>query len=263
MNKEKLFRPSKTHMALSALILIATFIILLNIIEYAHPQSVLGVETFSKDEVPFGVSYDDWVSKYWNWWIGTNTEEATPKQDGCIINKSESLVMLIDTADVGTTDQTCTISSTQGIFVPLWIGWCDSSIGGERLNEPFAKCAREEINLGNIRSDVRVDGTPVAQLDVKMSLVSGELNYQVNSLANITEFYTKDFDLTIPSDTHIPNQTPGEWRAGSHGWAVFLKPLSPGEHTVSYNVRVTPTGALTSPGTNPHFADITYKLHVE
>ena len=59
------------------------------------------------------------------------------------------------------------------------------------------------------------------------------------------------------------NTTPGTWRAGSQGWWVFLKPLPPGEHTIFYNVRVTPTGALTSPGTNPHFADITYKLQVE
>jgi hypothetical protein len=43
---------------------------------------------------------------------------------------------------------------------------------------------------------------------------------------------------------------------------VFLKPLPPGDHTIFYNVRVTPTGLLTSPGTNPHFADITYSLHV-
>ena len=35
-----------------------------------------------------------------------------------------------------------------------------------------------------------------------------------------------------------------------------------GDHTIFYNVRVTPTGLLTSPGTNPHFADITYTLHV-
>ncbi|MFL6348704.1 MAG: hypothetical protein ACJ72X_10470 [Nitrososphaeraceae archaeon] len=40
----------------------------------------------------------------------------------------------------------------------------------------------------------------------------------------------------------------------------MLKPLSPGEHTIFYNIRVTPTGPLTSHGTNPHFADITYKL---
>jgi hypothetical protein len=48
----------------------------------------------------------------------------------------------------------------------------------------------------------------------------------------------------------------------SQGWWVFLKPLPPVDHTIFYNIRVTPTGALTSPGTNPHFADITYKLQV-
>ena len=28
--------------------------------------SVYGVEMFSKDVKPFGISYDDWVAKYWN-----------------------------------------------------------------------------------------------------------------------------------------------------------------------------------------------------
>ncbi|MPZ06855.1 MAG: hypothetical protein GEU26_10665 [Nitrososphaeraceae archaeon] len=59
-----------------------------------------------------------------------------------------------------------------------------------------------------MRSDVVVDGTPVAKLDVKMSLVSGELDYQVNSLANVTELYTKDFDLhqtLISQAKHLVN----------------------------------------------------------
>ena len=97
-----------------------------------------------------------------------------------------------------------------------------------------------------------------------MSLISGKLDYKINSpLTNVTEFYSKGFNLTIPPDTHEANTKPGTWRAGSHGWWVFLKPLPPGEHTIFYNIRVTPTGALTSPGTSPHFADITYKLQVD
>lgn len=89
------------------------------------------------------------------------------------------------------------------------------------------------------------------------------MDYKINSLANVTELYQKKgFQLTVPPDTHKANVPSGTFRSGAHGWFVFLKPLPPGEHTISYNVRVTPTGALTSPGTSPHFADITYNLNV-
>jgi hypothetical protein len=104
---------------------------------------------------------------------------------------------------------------------------------------------------------------PLANLNVKLSFpVGGSLDYEKNSLANVTELYTKGFNLTIPPNTHEASNKAGTWRAGSQGWWVFLKPLSPGDHTIFYNIRVTPTGLLTSPGTNPHFADFTYSLHV-
>lgn len=229
-------------------------------------HSAYGVGVFSKDEKPFGISYDDWASKYWNKWIAMNTDQATPKPSGCLTvndassNRSESMVMLMETADVNfPPTQVCKISSNQGIIVPLWIGWCDT--GGNK-GEDLMECARRQ-NLGNIGSEVKVDGVPIAKLDVRQSLVSGKLDYKINSLTNVTESASKEFTLTIPPDTHKPNQVPGTWRAVSQGWWVFLKPLPPGEHTIFYNIRVTPTGPLTSPGTNPHFADITYKLQVE
>jgi hypothetical protein len=227
-------------------------------------QRVYGVELFSKDEKPFGISYDDWVSKYWNWNVGLTTDEFTPKPDGCIINKSNSLVMLMDTTVDDSPHQACKISSKQGIMIPLWIAWCDTGSNKGYSDEQLSKCARELYSLGNIRSEVKVDGLPVANLDVRLSLISGKLDYKINSpLTNVTEFYSKGFDLTIPSDTRMADTAPGTWRAGSQGWWVFLKPLPPGQHTIFYNIRVTPTGALTSPGTNPHFADITYSLQVE
>jgi hypothetical protein len=43
---------------------------------------------------------------------------------------------------------------------------------------------------------------------------------------------------------------------------VFLKPLSPGDHSIFYHIRVNLIGALTSAGISPHFADITYSLQV-
>ena len=256
--------------------IIVTFSLLLSIfIAFSGLTSVYAVEMFSKDVKPFGISYDDWVAKYWNKRIGMNKDQATPKPGGCLIlnneNKSDSMVMLMDTAEAeGSPNQVCKISSSQGTMIPLWIAECDNSGTDDPRHKSYSdeqltKCAREQYNLGNIRSDVKVDGRPIAKLDVRMSLVpgSGKLDYKLNSpLTNITEFYSKGFNLTIPSDSNLPIN-PGTWRSGSQGWWVFLKPLPPGEHTIYYNVRVTPTGALTSPGTNPHFADITYKLQVE
>ena len=227
---------------------------------------VYGIGTFSKDEKPFGKSYGDWASEFWNKWIAKNIDQATPKPGGCLIvnddYKSEPMVMLMETADVNSPPtQACQISSNQGIIVPLWVGWCDAG-GSPGVN--LTKCAKEE-NLGNIVSDVKVDGVPVAKLDVRQSVIpgSGLLDYKINSLTNVTQSTSKVFTLTIPSNSvEIPNNVAGTWQAASDGWWVFLKPLPAGQHTISYNVHVTPTGSLTSPGTSPHFADITYKLHV-
>jgi hypothetical protein len=229
---------------------------------YLGPLLVNGADIYSKSESPFGIPYDVWIGKWWTWWITTSSDEATPKPDGCLMNKSTSMVMLMETAVPGRPHQVCEISSTQGIMVPLWTAWAEDSINQNPPRHDWSyaqlsKYARETYNLGGVTSLVKVDGNPVAKLDVVSSMRGGTLDYKINSMDNVTEVYSKGFNITIPANTHFPDQNPGTWRAGAQGWFVFLKPLPQGDHTLYYNVGVTGTGP------NDHSAEITYSLHVK
>ena len=208
---------------------------------------VYGIEMFSEAEAPFGLSYDEWVSRFWNWWISVPEGEYIPPPGGCIVNRSDgqngSMVMLMENADppneIASTTNVCQISTKDGILIPLWVGWYDIAPTDDYPNKKLSDMARQEANLGDIVSNVVVDGVPVAELDVSLSLVSGEVDYEVRKFRNVSEIYTSDFDLFIPDTTHKPKQIFGDRIAGSHGWWVFLKELPAGEHTIDYRVHVT------------------------
>jgi hypothetical protein len=63
---------------------------------------------------------------------------------------------------------------------------------------------------------VNIDGSPVAKLDVVSSLMSGLLDYKINSMDNVTDIYSKGFNITIPEDNHFADQNIGKWRSGAH-----------------------------------------------
>ncbi len=224
--------------------------------------------TIPKERSPANDNNDVWVGKWWNWWIKANSGGIEPVANGCIINSTSPMVMLMETTVNGRPHQVCEINSTQGIIVPLWTGFADASPGHtddlgapqDRSNWSYArltKQAREALDLGAVTSLVKVDGKPIATLDVVSSMRDNILEYKINSINNVTEVFSKGFNITIPEDVNVPNQVSGTWHAGAHGWFVFLKPLPPGDHTLYYNIGVT------GQGENNHAAEITYTLHVK
>ena len=145
-------------------------------------SNVYGAESYTKNDKPFGTSLDDWMDKWWTWWIATNVDQSTPKPDGCIINKNNSMVMLMETTVTGKPHQVCEISSNQGIIVPLWTAFWEASTP-EYMNKSYlelSKAAREIGDLGAITSLVRIDGVPVGKLDVVSSMRGGSLDYEIN-----------------------------------------------------------------------------------
>jgi hypothetical protein len=233
-----------------------TFLASIILFGFSH---TFAIETYPKNETAFGSPLDVWMDKWWKWWITTNIDDATPKPDGCIMNKNSSMVMLMETTVTGKPHQVCEISSKQGIIVPLWTAFWEASTP-EYMNKSYAelsKAAREIGDLGAITSLVTVDGKPIGKLDVVSSMRGGALDYKINSMDNVTELYSKGFNITIPEDTHMADQNAGTWPSGAHGWFTFLKSLPPGDHKLTYNIGVTGTGP------NDHSSEITYDLKVK
>jgi hypothetical protein len=217
------------------------------------------VDFYSKGESPFGISYGDWVAKYWNWDLSIPLDLETNNllglnENGCMVHRENSMVMLADSAAGGIWNQKCTISHNAGILIPIWTGECDHGYKGFETAslKQLSDCARS-YDLGKVKGQVKVDNIPVATLDV--------LDYKTNIMNNVTEVYTKQFNATIPINSHFTAEQYGTFPAAAHGWFVFLKPLPPGTHTVYYQNSVEPT-TLSGAG-NVNSAQFTYYFKVE
>jgi hypothetical protein len=217
------------------------------------------VDFYSKGESPFGISYGEWVAKYWNWDLSIPLELKTNNllglnENGCLVHRENSMVMLADTAAGGIWNQKCTISHNAGILIPIWTGECDHGYKGFETAslKQLSDCARS-YDLGKVKGQVKVDNIPVATLDA--------LDYKTNIMNNVTEVYTKQFNATIPINSHFTAEQYGTFPAAAHGWFVFLKPLPPGNHTVYYQNSVEPT-TLSGAG-NVNSAQFTYHFKVE
>lgn len=230
------------------------FIICLTILSLSGLSGAAGNEIFSKNDSPFNISRDIWLSKWWSWSISIPNDNRQ-----CVMDESGPMVMLMDTALKIPSHQECQISSKQGIVIPMWTSFMEASMA-ENMNKSYdqlTKIAREEFDLGAITSLVKVDGIPVAKMDVVSRVSSGVLDYKINAMENVSEIYSKGFNITIPDDTRYPDQNTGTWRSGAHGWFVFLKPLPIGNHEIYYNVGITGLGP------NNFASAITYSLIVE
>lgn len=222
---------------------------------------VHGTEFFSKNDNPFDISYAEWVERYWMWWIAVTPEQSEPSNGSCLINRSDSMVMLLNPAIGGEHQLECDISSNEGIMVPSWSGFFENNDKDDEPDntpvEQLSKLAKEQVNTGAVTSDVKVDGKSVARLDEITDMSNNVLNYKVNVMNNFTEIYTRPFNITIPENTNLPDQAIGTWPAGAQGWFAFIKPLSIGDHKVSYSLSVQGLGE------DNVASQITYTLHVK
>lgn len=175
---------------------------------------------YSKDSAPFGISYGDWLAKYFQWFIQIPAdihprEHYTP--DSCSIDQSGPVWFLTDILK-GAEERTCTIPSEKAIFLPILTGvsWDDKS-------NPLPKSEQDVINGATAGNEYAVISAMLDGREIK-DLKS----YRAQS---------SWFNITVP-DNNVFNNKPGVWKAIADGFFLFVEPLPPGNHTLQFTVSV-------------------------
>jgi hypothetical protein len=178
------------------------------------PSDVLSLVA-SPDSRPQNLTYGDWGAKWWQW-IFSIPSSQNPLSDTtgerCTLNQNGTVWFLVGTFGGSATRQ-CTIPAGTSLFFPLLNGEC-SIAGGDGTNEQeLRSCAKAQMDKVTSLKAI-VDGVQIPDLQ----------KYRAQS-----QLYT----LPLPND-NIMGLEPGSTPSIAEGYWIFLKPLSPGNHEITF-----------------------------
>jgi hypothetical protein len=219
---------------------ITTAFILLMTIPVSQAQT--GIEVSTTDSKPYGMSYDEWTAKWWQWALSIPKDinpvgDETGKYCG---QGQEGPVWFLAGTFGGSMERSCTIPAGKAIlFSPINVECSYAEFPDLKTESDLRACAKSGQDLAT-EVEVSIDGVELQNLQ----------NYRTQSPL---------FDLTLPKD-NVFGLPPSTTKAVSDGVWVFLKPLSPGNHEIhSKGVSVD----FTTTGTVPSFvSDVTYLLNI-
>jgi len=201
-------------------------------------------EFYSEDEKPFNKSYKYWTGEYWNWWFSVNRDDVFNENilsgSECLANLDGPVVFLMNPSFAGTNKivKNCVITSQQGVLFAFLTGECDTELPN-MSNASFTtllNCAIEDNQVPIFEKSGTIDGVKIDKGDIK-------------------EIKNDGFKLVIKENSVYSDAIPGIWDAAAHGYYVFIKPMSIGDHVIKYKTVTIGTPWQFS-------ADITYNIKV-
>jgi hypothetical protein len=217
---------------------------------FVYPELVVGDNLYGSNaeslvyppgSMPFGLTYGEWTAKWWQWALSTPSNEF-PVEDltgeKCSINQSGPIWFLAGTPG-GSAERSCSIPAGKAVMFPIINVRCDyASDPAAKTESDLRTCAKGDQDLVT-HVEAAIDGVPITNLE----------QYRVQSPL---------FELQLVDDNPI-GLPPGKTEAISDGWWIIMKPLSPGNHEVSFK------GVLldvTTTSTTNFATDVLYHLTV-
>jgi hypothetical protein len=193
---------------------------------------------YSPDSNPFGTTFTDWTSKWWQWFLAIpNSKQPFPDTTGakCDVNQTGPVWYLVGSA--GKVERNCTIPSDKAILFPILDTECSYSESPNLKNEgELRQCAIDSNQNADLRASI--DNREVKNIE-KYRITSGL------------------FNVTYPDDPAFPTNSNFS-QAVHDGWYIMLESLKPGMHDIKFSASQL-GGQATGEST---VMDVTYHLNV-
>ena len=185
--------------------------------------------TFFAGSTPYGVPYNNWLEKWWQWNIQIPKEQHPQTVNfnliKCPVGESGSVSFLTHSLQ-GESQYSCTIPAGHAILTPISTGECTTDEAHSSIPVDMLRCASEGDKY--LSFDATVDGVHLNGLGAQGLCQGLCQNYAISRI----------FNITVPKDNFL-DLKPGQWSEIATGYFVFLKPLAAGNHTLSITARVT------------------------
>jgi hypothetical protein len=197
---------------------------------------------FSPSSNPFGLSFTEWSIKWWKWLIGI-PQSQNPLDDDtgrkCAISQTDPNVWYLTGANSGNVVRNCTVPVGRAIAI---------NIAGNECSFAEYPALKTESQLKECAISGDKVNTIYASIDGK-------------NLQDISRYIvlTPLFKVTFPSNNIFTAQ-PGPTQAVSHSYFLFLKPFTPGKHTIHFAVVYLGNAAQGGSGANSY--DVKYNIEV-
>ena len=234
---------TKTYLSLPIIISFSLFSISVLTLSFPLANGSTGNLTiFTPDSSPYGLTFGEWTSKWWQWFVSIPNDANHPLNDakGCPSTNQAGPVWFLAGSITGYAERTCTIPQGKAILQPILMQECSTAEQSSLKTESELRACAVSSASHFRNMEVTIDGVHLKDMQ-KYSAVSPL------------------FNVTFP-DNPIMAATPGTSPAVVAGTWIFLGPLPEGTHEIH---RKGESVDFTGSATQNFAQDITYHITVK